>query len=110
MAGWVSPVQRIRDIALRQIVDSLQGYLGRLGVTDLAFGSGTMTGDGTPTKTGTVTHGLNGTPTSVLVTAANSDFIGSAASPGSSTFTPVLAHRVNTNWSSTQTFYWLALR
>lgn len=93
--------------AARSLLDdaTIGAMLATLGIR---FGTGSVTGNGTPTQTATVTHGLGTTPT-VVLGSTGSGFLFYASSIGATTFVANIRHVDNANYSGVVNFYWLAI-
>lgn len=77
----------------------------------LDFGSDSMTGNGTPVQTKSIAHQLGVTPSAVIVTHAGGTLFnaGVTALTGTTAFTVGLRHINASNWSSTESFYYVLI-
>lgn len=93
--------------AARALLDDANAA-AMLATLGIVAGTDTVTGNGTPTQTKTITHGLGATPTKVIG-STGSVFLFYAQSIGATTFVANIRHVDNTNYSGAVNFYWLAI-
>ena len=100
--GDDNPVQFNFDVLAKLFIDTGNESI------KIRFGTGSMTGNGTPTQTANVTHGMGSTPVACFAMAEASTLLPSTSTYGATTFQVALRHVDNTNWNTAQNFVWAA--